>query len=75
MLSSLTIFRWLNVRESLGLQDLVVAIVCDLQDKTPVHHTVTGLQATVGHSAVMKVLHTLRQKHKPYSGDGDSSKL
>lgn len=61
LIGSLTIERWLDILESLSLQNLVKAVVCDLQDKTPVHHTVTGLETTVGHSMVVEVLHTLRQ--------------
>lgn len=58
----LTIHGWFNIGESLRLQNLIKAVVRDLQDKTPIYHTVTGLQATVGHSAVMKVLHPLRHR-------------
>lgn len=58
----LTICRRFNVGEPLRLQNLVVAVVCDLQDKAPIHHTVSGLQTSVGHPTVVEVLHTLRKK-------------
>ena len=58
----LTLCRRFYIGEPLSLQHLVEAIVGDFQDKTAVHNAVAGLQASVAHSAVVKVLHSLRQE-------------
>lgn len=62
LLCSLTICRRFGVGKPLSLQNFVVAVVCDLQDKAAIHHTVSWLQTSVTHPVVMEVLHTLSKQ-------------
>jgi len=43
----------------LGLQQFIKAVVCNLQDKASIHHTVMRLQSAVGEIFMVQVLHTL----------------
>lgn len=44
---------------ALGNQNFIEAIICHLQYKAPVYHTVTGFEPSVDDVTIVQVLHSL----------------
>lgn len=55
----LTFWPFVITVNALGDQNLIEPIICHLQYKAPVYHTVTGFEASVYDAAVVQVLHSL----------------
>lgn len=55
----LTFWGWLGSRRLLGMQELSIAVVSDLEHKAAIHYTVPGLEAAMGEVSVMQVSHAL----------------
>lgn len=55
----LTFWGWLGLRSLLSVQELCIAMISDLEHKTPIHHTVSGLEAAMREVSMVQVLHAL----------------
>lgn len=53
---TLWLFICVNI---LGNPNLIKPVVCHLQHKTPIYHTVTRFESTVDDITMVQVLHTL----------------
>lgn len=53
---TLWLFIFVNILDN---PNLVEPVICHLQHKTPIYHTVTGFESTVDDIAMVQVLHTL----------------
>lgn len=53
---TLWLFICVNI---LGNPNIIEPVICHLQHKTPIYHTVTGFESTVDDITMVQVLHTL----------------